>query len=85
MTRGAPVFQAEVIGWVGSAGNGKAYLGFHLHKDAKPVNFQTAEFARSKTIPKTAASDFEKSRDFCSAALHGIPDGQEHEMLSGGD
>ncbi len=86
LTRGAPVFQAEVIGWVGSAGSGKAYLDFHLHKDAKPVNIQTAEFARSKTIPKPVIPEFEKSRDFCAAAMQGrIPDGREHELLSGGD
>ena len=86
LTRGAPVLQAEVIGWVGSAGSGKAYLDFHLHKDAKPLNFQTAEFARSKTIPKTIIPEFEKSRDFCEAAMQGrIRDGQDHEMLSGGD
>jgi len=86
LTRGAPVLQAEVIGWVGSAGSGKAYLDFHLHKDAKPVNFQTAEFPRLKKIPKSAIPEFEKSRDFCAAAMQGrIPDGQEHEMLSGGD
>src|SRR5208337_570709 len=86
LTRGAPVSQGEVIGLVGSAGGGKAYLDFHLYKDGKPVNFQTVEFARSKTIPKTAVADFEKSRDFCEVALHGkTPDGQEHEPLSGGD
>jgi murein DD-endopeptidase MepM/ murein hydrolase activator NlpD len=86
LTRGAPVFQAEVIGWVGSAGSGKAYLDFHLHKDSKPVNFRTAEFIRSKAIPKSNIPEFEKSRDFCAAAMQGrIPDGQEHEILSGGD
>ncbi len=86
LTRGAPVSQAEVIGWIGSAGGGKAYLDFHLHKDARPVSFQTAEFARSKTIPKTIIPEFDKSRDFCTDAMQGrIPDGQEHEMLSGGD
>ena len=83
---GAPVFQAEVIGWAGSAGSGKAYLDFHLHKDSKPVNIRTAAFPRSKTIPKQVIPEFEKSRDFCVAAMQGkIPDGQEHEMLSGGD
>jgi hypothetical protein len=39
-----------------------------------------------KTGSKTIVSEFEKSRDFYAAALHGgIPDGQEHEILSGRD
>ncbi|MGA2403936.1 MAG: peptidoglycan DD-metalloendopeptidase family protein [Syntrophobacteraceae bacterium] len=86
LTRGALVSRAEVIGSVGSAGSGKAYLDFRFYKDGRPVNFQTAEFARSKIVPKTVVPEFEKSRDFCAAALHGgIPGGQEHEMLSGRD
>ncbi len=83
LTRGAPVSLAQVIGSVGSAGNGGAYLDFRFYKDGKPVNFQTAEFARSKTVPKTVVPEFEKSRDFCAAALHGgVPDGRKHAMLS---
>jgi murein DD-endopeptidase MepM/ murein hydrolase activator NlpD len=69
LKRGSPVSQAEAIGSVGSAGNGKAYLDFRFYKDGKPVNFQTAEFARSKSVPKTIVPEFEKSRDFCAAAL----------------
>jgi len=86
LKRGSPVSQAEIIGFVGLSGGGKAYFDFHLYKDGKPVNFQTAEFARSKSVPKTAVQEFEKSRDFCAAALHGsTPEGQKHEMLSGRD
>ena len=70
LRRGSTVSQAQTIGSVGSAGSAKAYLDFHFYKDSKPVNFQTAEFARSKSVPKTIASEFEKSRDFCAAALH---------------
>jgi murein DD-endopeptidase MepM/ murein hydrolase activator NlpD len=86
VVRGAPVLQAEPIGSIGAAGSGKAYLHFRLFKDGKPVNIQTAEFARSKSIPKSNISEFEKSRDFCVSVLHGTtPDGQKHEMLSGRD
>ncbi len=86
LTRGSPVSQAEAIGWIGSAGGGRSYLNFHFYKDGKPVNFQSVDFTRSKSVPKTIVSEFEKSRDFCEAALHeGIPDGQKHEILSGSD
>jgi hypothetical protein len=71
---------------MGTAGSGKALLDFRLYRDGRPVNFQSAEFIHSKAIPKSVVSEFEKSRDFCAAALHGkIPDGQKHEMLSGRD
>jgi murein DD-endopeptidase MepM/ murein hydrolase activator NlpD len=86
VVRGAPVSQAEAIGSIGSAWNGKTYLDFHLFKNGKPVNIQTADFARSKSMPKSNVAEFEKSRDFCISALHGkIPDGQKHETLSGRD
>ncbi len=86
LRRGSPVSQAEIIGSVGSAGGGKAYLDFRLYKDGKPVNFHVAEFAHSKSVPKAAVQEFEKTRDFCAAALHGaIQDRQKHEMLSGRD
>jgi len=86
LTRGSPVSQAEVIGSIGAAGGGKSYLNFHLYKDGKPANFRTADFTRSRSVPKTIVSEFEKSRDFCAAALHGgTPDGQNHEILSGRD
>lgn len=86
VARGAPVSQAEAIGSMGSAANGKTYLHFRLYKDGKPVNIQTAEFARSKFVPKATVPEFEKSRDFCMSVLHGkAPDGQKHEMLSGRD
>jgi len=71
LTRGAPVSQAEVIGWAGPAGSETARFDFRLYKDRKPINFQTAEFARSKSVPKTSFKEFEKSRDYCAAALHG--------------
>ena len=86
LTRGSPVSRAEAIGSIGSAGGGKSYLKFHFYKDGKPVNFQSADFSRAVSVPKTIVSEFEKSRDFCEAALHGgIPDGQKHEILSGSD
>ncbi|MGO9416344.1 MAG: peptidoglycan DD-metalloendopeptidase family protein [Syntrophobacteraceae bacterium] len=86
MTRGSPVSQAEVIGSIGAARGGNFCLNFHLYKDGKPANFRTADFTRSKSVPKTIVSEFEKSRDFCSAALHGgTPDGQNHEIMSGRD
>jgi murein DD-endopeptidase MepM/ murein hydrolase activator NlpD len=86
LTRGSPVSQAEVIGSTGSAGGGKSYLNFHFYKDGKPANFQSADFSRTRSVPKTIVSEFEKSRDFCVAALHGgTPGGQKHEMLSGRD
>jgi len=86
LRRGSQVSQAEVIGSIGSAGGEKSYLNFHFYKDGKPANFQSADFARSRSVPKTIVSEFEKSRDFYAAALHGgIPDGQEHEILSGRD
>lgn len=86
VVRGTPVSQAEAIGSIGSAGNGKTYLDFRLYKDGRPVNIQTAEFVRSKFVPKSTVSEFEKSRDFCTSVLHGkIPEGQNHEMLSGRD
>jgi murein DD-endopeptidase MepM/ murein hydrolase activator NlpD len=71
LKRGSSVSQAEVIGSVGAAGGGKAYLDFRFYKDGRPVNFQTADFTRLKSVPKTLEQDFEKSRDFCAAALHG--------------
>jgi murein DD-endopeptidase MepM/ murein hydrolase activator NlpD len=84
LTRGSVVSQSETIGSIG--GNGRAYLEFRLYKDGRPVNFQTSEFVRSKFIPKSIFTEFEKSRDFCTAALHGaIADGQEREVLSGRD
>jgi murein DD-endopeptidase MepM/ murein hydrolase activator NlpD len=86
VVRDSPVSQAEVIGSVGSAGSGKSYLHFRFFKDGNPVNIQTAEFARTKSIPKSTFSEFEKSRDFCTTALHGrIRDGQKREVLSGRD
>ncbi len=79
LTRGSPVSQAEVIGSIGPAGGGKFCVNFHLYKDGKPANFRTADFTRSKSVPKTIVSEFEKSRDFYAAALHGgTPDGQNH-------
>jgi murein DD-endopeptidase MepM/ murein hydrolase activator NlpD len=86
VTHGAPVSQEEAIGSIGLGTGGKPCLDFRLYKDGRPVNFLTAEFVRSKVIPKSIVPEFEKSRDFCTTALHGeVPDGQKHEMLSGRD
>jgi murein DD-endopeptidase MepM/ murein hydrolase activator NlpD len=86
VVRGAPVSQAEAIGSIGSAGSGKTYLDFRLYKDGRPLNIQTAEFVRSRFVPKSIVSEFEKSRDFCTSVLHGTTtDGQKREMLSGRD
>lgn len=86
LTRGSVVSQAEILGSIGSAANGKTYLEFRLYKDGKPVNFQTSEFANSKFIPKSILPEFEKSRDFCTAALHGgVADGEKREVMSGRD
>jgi murein DD-endopeptidase MepM/ murein hydrolase activator NlpD len=78
LKRGSPVSPGETIGSAGLAGNGKARFDFHLYKDGKPVNFQAADFPRSRSAPKTISQEFEKSRDFCAAALHGlISDGKQ--------
>ncbi len=71
LRRGSPVSRAETIGSAGPVGSGKCRLDFHLYKDGKPVNFQSAEFARSKYVPKDIVPEFEKSKDFCQSALHG--------------
>lgn len=86
VTRGAPVSQSEAIGSIGWSGSEKAYLDFRLLKDGKPVNLQTAEFSRSKVVPKAAVPDFEKSRDFCTSALRGeTPDGRKSDIPPGKD
>ncbi|HYA43807.1 MAG TPA: peptidoglycan DD-metalloendopeptidase family protein [Syntrophobacteraceae bacterium] len=72
LRRGSAVSQGQTIGSAGSAGSGKAYLDFRFYKDSKPVNFQSAEFAGSRSVPKPIAPEFEKSRDFCAAALRQV-------------
>ncbi len=86
LKRGSVISQAEAMGSIGSTRNGKAYLELRLYKDGKLVNFESSEFVPTKFIPKSIFSEFEKSRDFCSAALHGgVADGQKREELSGRD
>ncbi|MHC1729846.1 MAG: peptidoglycan DD-metalloendopeptidase family protein [Syntrophobacteraceae bacterium] len=81
---GSLVSQGEVIGSIGSSKSGKSYLDFDFFRNGKPVNFQTIEYARSKTIPKAMMAEFEKLRESYSAALN-RPEGQKQEMLSGRD
>jgi len=86
LRRGSPVSQGEMIGSAGSAGRGKSNVEFRFYKNGKPVNFQTAEFSSLKTIPKSIAREFEKTRDLCSTALRGeIRKDQKLDALSGRD
>jgi murein DD-endopeptidase MepM/ murein hydrolase activator NlpD len=86
LKRGVLVAQGEVIGSVGSSGNGKQYLDFHFYKDSRPVHFQSMEFPRARTIPRGLRAEFEKSRDSRLAALQGkAPVDQKQEVLSGSD
>ena len=67
--RGSIVSEGEVIGTVGAGAGGKTFLDFSLNRSGKPVNFQTADFPRLLTVPKSARSEFEKTRDAYVAAL----------------
>ncbi|MEN6440970.1 MAG: M23 family metallopeptidase [Syntrophobacter sp.] len=67
--RGSIVSEGEVIGTVGAGAGGKTFLDFSLNKSGKPVNFQTADFPRLMTVPKSARTEFEKTRDAYVAAL----------------
>lgn len=84
LKRGSLVSQGEVIGSVGSSRSGKAFLDFDFSRDGKPVNFQTADFVRSKTIPRTMTAEFEKLCESYAAALN-RPAGQQQEIVSGRD
>ena len=86
LKRGVLVSQGEVIGSIGSGGNGKQYLDFHFYKDSRPVHFQSMEFPRARIIPKGMRAEFEKSRDSRLALLEGkTSDGQRQDFLSGSD
>lgn len=84
LKRGSLVSQGEVIGSIGSSRSGKAFLDFDFSRDGKPVNFQTSDFVRSKTIPRTMMAEFERLCESYSTALN-RPAGQPQEIVSSRD